>query len=336
METKWNECGNQQLVVSQFNPNRWRQHRSVHELITHLREPAERKIKCAIAATPVSTFYADLDGDGYGSASSGTLQACTIPTGYVANNSDCNDHNAAIHPGAADVCGNGTDDNCNGTVDENCNVSGSLPAIMLRTYPAKEGDSGLTILNVTIALDRPAALPVSMHYSTVNGEAISGLDYVGTAGSLNIPVGDSIGTIQLKIIGDVLKESNERFMLHFSDPVNVILGQDPNSRIMIIDDDKGKIINSIAHVDKTAVEEQTFKIPSVARRNHIWVIPGIDKYENEILLMNAQGQLVSRVINYRNQSPLSNTASGLYFYSIRLRDGNGQVSSYSGRLLITE
>src|SRR5205814_2307560 len=66
----------------------------------------------AIAATPVSTFYADLDGDGYGSASSGTLQACTIPTGYVANNSDCNDHNAAIHPGAADVCGNGTDDNC--------------------------------------------------------------------------------------------------------------------------------------------------------------------------------------------------------------------------------
>jgi hypothetical protein len=33
---------------------------------------------------------------------------------------DCNDANAAVHPGAPEVCGNKIDDNCDGQVDEGC------------------------------------------------------------------------------------------------------------------------------------------------------------------------------------------------------------------------
>ncbi|HVV53518.1 MAG TPA: CotH kinase family protein [Polyangia bacterium] len=33
---------------------------------------------------------------------------------------DCDDGNAAVHPGAPEICGNHVDDNCNGVVDENC------------------------------------------------------------------------------------------------------------------------------------------------------------------------------------------------------------------------
>lgn len=62
------------------------------------------------------TFYADSDGDGYGEASITTL-ACTAPSGFVANDDDCDDSNASIHPDALESC-NEIDDDCDGEVDE--------------------------------------------------------------------------------------------------------------------------------------------------------------------------------------------------------------------------
>jgi hypothetical protein len=66
-----------------------------------------------------STYYQDADGDGYGSAANTTV-ACQAPAGYVANSEDCDDTNANIHPGAAELC-DGVDNNCDGTIDEGCN-----------------------------------------------------------------------------------------------------------------------------------------------------------------------------------------------------------------------
>ncbi|TQF14393.1 hypothetical protein FJV41_19030 [Myxococcus llanfairpwllgwyngyllgogerychwyrndrobwllllantysiliogogogochensis] len=63
-----------------------------------------------------TTFYRDADSDSFGSPSQ-TTQACSVPGGYVANASDCNDGNASIRPGASEVC-DSVDNNCNGTTDE--------------------------------------------------------------------------------------------------------------------------------------------------------------------------------------------------------------------------
>ena len=63
-----------------------------------------------------TTWYADVDGDGYGNAAS-TVSACAAPAGYIGDATDCNDAVAAINPGATELC-DSVDNNCDGAIDE--------------------------------------------------------------------------------------------------------------------------------------------------------------------------------------------------------------------------
>lgn len=68
-------------------------------------------------ATTAATWYSDADTDGYGDAAV-TETSCVQPDGYIADNTDCNDSDQAINPGAEEVCDD-TDNDCNGLTDVN-------------------------------------------------------------------------------------------------------------------------------------------------------------------------------------------------------------------------
>lgn len=67
-------------------------------------------------ATDAGTYYADLDGDGYGSTKN-SVTACDMPEGYIEDGSDCNDVEAMVNPDADEYC-DMIDNNCDGEVDE--------------------------------------------------------------------------------------------------------------------------------------------------------------------------------------------------------------------------
>ena len=65
-------------------------------------------------------FYADSDGDGFGNPEI-INEACSIPSGYATNGTDCDDGNNQSYPGAEEIC-DGEDNNCDEEVDEGLNI----------------------------------------------------------------------------------------------------------------------------------------------------------------------------------------------------------------------
>lgn len=107
------------------------------------------------------TYYADVDGDTYGDASS-TVSTCNgAPVGYVGNSSDCNDNNAAVNPAATEIC-NTIDDDCNGLTDENVIVAGAISGPAVQCVPVVTGSATYSISPVFDATSYNWSVPAGM------------------------------------------------------------------------------------------------------------------------------------------------------------------------------
>jgi len=103
------------------------------------------------AGTP-TTYYQDADGDDYGNAAVSMDVVGDPPAGYVADNTDCDDTNAAIYPGATEIA-NGLDDDCDGQIDDGVIAIEDLNAhlIFMNIYPvASDGNFILEIINTSM------------------------------------------------------------------------------------------------------------------------------------------------------------------------------------------
>ena len=81
-----------------------------------------------------TTYYADADEDTYGDPLVSMEIVGPAPAGYVADNTDCDDTNAAVNPGATEVF-NGIDDDCDESIDEGTVDISNVDAGALTIYP---------------------------------------------------------------------------------------------------------------------------------------------------------------------------------------------------------
>ena len=84
-----------------------------------------------VTAVPNLDYFADADGDGFGDVTT-LISTCVQPQGYVTDNTDCKDNDAAIFPGAQEIC-NDVDDDCNDLIDDGL--------VFITYYADADGDS---------------------------------------------------------------------------------------------------------------------------------------------------------------------------------------------------
>ncbi len=115
-------------------------------------------------------------------------------------------------------------------------IDDDFPSLSIDDVSIEEGNSGTKDLTFTVSLSSPSPRSVSVNYQTANQTAIAGLDYLPISGTLEIPVGATQAPINVPIIGDLLIENNETFVVNLSSPLNATLA-DARGRGIIIQDD---------------------------------------------------------------------------------------------------
>ena len=101
-----------------------------------------------------------------------------------------------------------------------------------------EGSSGLKPLVFTVSLDDSPIDTVTVAYTTANGTATAGQDYLPTSGTLTFAPGVTVQTITVNVIGDTVKEPNETFYVNLFNVSTNALIVDSQGVGTIVNDDR--------------------------------------------------------------------------------------------------
>lgn len=97
-----------------------------------------------------------------------------------------------------------------------------------------EGVSGTKSEMVMVSLSEPSTKTVTVNYSTANGSALAGSDYNKASGKLTFAPGETSKAIVVRIRGDQVTESTERFYVNLSNAKNATIA-DGQGVVTIVD-----------------------------------------------------------------------------------------------------
>jgi beta-glucanase (GH16 family) len=99
-------------------------------------------------------------------------------------------------------------------------IENKLPALSASSITIEESDVNQEI-TIEVALDKASTQEIIVNYSTVDGTAVSGLDYQSLQNkTLIFEAGSLSKSIVVTIVGDIFKEQSESFTIALSSAIN--------------------------------------------------------------------------------------------------------------------
>jgi beta-glucanase (GH16 family) len=93
-----------------------------------------------------------------------------------------------------------------------------LPSMVISSIAPFEGDAPTTTFSFKVNLSRATDQTVTVDFSTADGTAGAGSDYVAKTGTLTFKPQTTEGVIEITVVGDTLKEADETFSVVLSNP----------------------------------------------------------------------------------------------------------------------
>lgn len=113
------------------------------------------------------------------------------------------------------------------------------PSLSIADVSRAEGNANSPV-QFSVRLSAAASANVIVNYSTLDGTAKAGADYVAVANAeLVFSPGETEKTIAVTVVGDTNKENDEYFEVLLLNPVNATLGQGRGKATLLNDDSAG-------------------------------------------------------------------------------------------------
>lgn len=111
-----------------------------------------------------------------------------------------------------------------------------LPEFSVNDVTVTEGNAGTTTATFTVTLSPVSGSGASVIYSTANGTATAGSDYVSASGAIFLPAGQTTATVSVTINGDITPEADETFTLNLTGPLTANIADGSGTGTILNDD----------------------------------------------------------------------------------------------------
>ncbi|MCC7263932.1 MAG: T9SS type A sorting domain-containing protein [Candidatus Latescibacteria bacterium] len=116
-----------------------------------------------------------------------------------------------------------------------------VPVLAIGDVSVTEGDAGTVAAAFILTLSTPSSQPVQVAYATADGSAGAPADYTAASGTVEFAPLETSKILSVPVVGDLLNEAGETFVVNLSTPVNTTLA-DAQGVATIADNDPQPVL----------------------------------------------------------------------------------------------